>query len=100
QQSGNALVALLGEIAVIDFDVVVVVPRLAGPVPELDHPHATFDESTGDEALPCVNAGAVHVLNVFWFERHVEGIGRLALHAEGDLETFDAGIESRFSLAV
>ena len=52
----DALVALSGEPAVIDFNIVVVVPGLALTVPELDKAHALFQQAPGDEQLPGVDA--------------------------------------------
>ena len=53
------LVALAGQLAVVDLDVVVVVPRLAVAVPDLHEPHAALDQPPGDQQLPGLHAGAV-----------------------------------------
>ena len=46
---------LAGELAVVRFDVVVVVPRLAGAVPDLHEAHAALEQPAGDQqsAGPC-----------------------------------------------
>ena len=54
-----ALVALPGEPAVVDLEVVVVVPRLALAVPDLHEAHALLEQSAGDQELPGLDAGAV-----------------------------------------
>ena len=49
QQRSDGLVRCLGKVAMIDFDVVVIVPRLARPVPHLHEAHAAFDKPARDE---------------------------------------------------
>ena len=61
EQRRDALVALLREAAVVDGDVVVVVPRLALAVPDLHEAHALLQQAPGDQQLPGVHAGAVHL---------------------------------------
>ena len=61
QQSADRLVALTGQPAMVDFDVVVTVPRLALPVPDLHEPHAAFDKPPGNQDLPRLRAGPIHV---------------------------------------
>ena len=51
----------LRQLAVADFEVVVAVPRLALAVPDLHEPHAALDQPPGDQHLPRLHAGAVHV---------------------------------------
>ena len=53
-----------GQLAVVDLEVVVAVPRLAGAVPDLHEAHAALDQPAGDEHLPGLHAGAVHVADV------------------------------------
>jgi hypothetical protein len=77
EQGADGLVAFAGEAAVIDFEVVVIVPGLAGAVPDLDEADAAFDEASGDEDLPGLLALAVHGPDGFGFARDIEGIGRL-----------------------
>ena len=83
----------LGQVAVVDLEVVVAVPRLAGAVPDLHEPHAALDQPAGDENLPGLHAGAVHVADVLRLAADVERLGRLGLHAEAELERLDAGLE-------
>ena len=53
-----------GQLAMVDLDVVVVVPRLAFAVPDLHEAHAALDQPAGDQDLPRLRAGAVHVADV------------------------------------
>ena len=64
QQGGDRLVALPGQPAMVDFEVVVAVPGLALAVPELHEAHAPLDQPPGDQHLPGLHAGAVHVADV------------------------------------
>ena len=95
EQCADRLIALLGQVAVLDFEVVVAVPRLAGAVPQLHEAHAALDQPAGDEQLPGLHAGAVHVANVLRLAANVERLGRLGLHAEAELERANAGFERR-----
>ena len=61
EQGGDGLIAFLAELAVAGFDVVVVIPRLAGAVPDLDEADAAFDQAAGDEHLPAMHGIAIHV---------------------------------------
>ena len=99
QQGGDRLVDLAGELAVIRFDVVVVVPRLAGAVPELHEAHAALEEPPGDQRLPAMHAAAIQVAHVLRLAGEVERLGRLGLHAEGQLERLNAGLEPRIGPA-
>ncbi len=69
------------------------IPRLDIAVIELNKPHTAFDEPAGDQELSCLHAGAVHLVNVFWFPRDVKRLGGRRLHAKGQLERFDARLE-------
>ena len=81
-----------------DFKIVVAVPRLAGAVPQLHEPHASLDQPAGDQQLPGLDAGAVHVADVLRLAADIERLGRLGLHAEAQLERADAGFERRVVL--
>jgi len=78
---------------VILFEIVVVVPWLAGAVPDLHEADATFDEAAGDEHLAALQGVAIHVANVLGFKADIEGIGRFELHAVGEFEAFETGFE-------
>ena len=77
----------------IDLEVVVAVPRLAGAVPELHEADAALDQPASDQQLPGLDAGAVHVADVLRFAANVERLGRFGLHAEAELERADAGLQ-------
>src|ERR1051326_6666245 len=53
EQRANRLVAFLGEFGQVHLDVIVVVPRLPRPVPDLHETDATFEQSPRDEQLSC-----------------------------------------------
>ena len=61
QQGGDRPVDLAGQLAVVRLDLGVVVPGLAGAVPELDVADAALQQPAGDQGLPAVDAGAVQV---------------------------------------
>ena len=48
----------------VGLDVVVVVPRLTGAVPELHKAHAPFEQPPRDQRLPAMHAVAVEVADV------------------------------------
>src|SRR5207247_2381317 len=74
-------------------EVVVVVPRLAFAVPDLDEADAFLKQTPRDQDLPRLHAGTVHVANVARLTAHIEGVFGVALHAIGELERLDAGFE-------
>ena len=96
EQRADRFVALACQAAVIDLDVVVVVPRLAFAVPKLDEANASFDEASGDQKLPRLNARSVSLLHVLRFLLDVEGVGRLHLHPVSQLERMDASFQRGF----
>src|SRR5207302_1409829 len=93
------LVAVFGEAAVIDLDVVVVVPRLSFAAPNLDEPDTLFQEPPANEQLPRLGARAVQVADVLRLPADIEGVGGIELHAIGQLERLDAGFELGVLLA-
>jgi hypothetical protein len=93
KQGRDRLVDLAGEIGVVRLDVVVVVPRLAFAVPQLDVAHAALKQATRDERLAPVGFTPVKVSDMFRLRAQVEGVARLHLHAVGEFECLDAGIE-------
>ena len=73
--------------------------KAAGRVVELHEPHASFDQPPRQQALPAENLGRRLVQSVSRrggrrFRRQIESLGRLALHAIGQLERFDAGTQA------
>src|SRR5205823_8212100 len=81
EQGADGLVALFGEAAMVDLDVVMAIPGLTLAVPDLDEADAALNEPAGDEDLLGLRAGAVHIANMLRLLTHVEGVGRLHLHA-------------------
>src|SRR5262245_38697356 len=62
EESANRLIALPGQLAVV-LDVTVVIPGLAGAVPDLHEAHAALDEAAGHQDLPGMYPVAVHLAN-------------------------------------
>lgn len=85
-QRGDRLIDLARKLTVFGLDLIVVIPRLPGSVPQLYVPDPPFEKSPGDERLPGMNPGSVKFLNVPGFVRHVEGFGSLGLHSECQFE--------------
>ena len=69
-------------------------------VPDLHESHAALDQPPGDQHLPRLRAGAIHVENVLRLAADVEGVGRLHLHAVSQLERLDPGFQLRIALAL
>ena len=89
----------LGQPAVVDLDVVVVVPRLALAVPDLHEAHAALDQPAGDQqSAGPATPGPYMSRIVLRLAADVERVGRLRLHAVGQLERLDAGLELRVVL--
>ena len=95
QQCADRAVALPGEGLMHRFQVVVIVPRLTGPVPHLHKAHAALHEPPGDEDLPRLRAGTVAIEHVLWFAADVERLRGRRLHAKGQFERLDAGVQLR-----
>ena len=83
----------------VALDVVVVIPRLPRAVPELHEAHAALQQPPRDERLPSMHRVAIYRANARRFVANVEGIGRLKLHAERQLERLDARIKLRIAAA-
>jgi hypothetical protein len=77
----------------VDLEVVMVVPGLARSGPDLDETHALLEKTAGRQELAGLGAGAVGVPDVLGLAREVEDVDRLHLHAVGELEGLDAGLE-------
>ena len=86
-----------GVLADVALDVVVVIPGLARAVPELHEAHAPLEQPARDQRLPAVHMIAVGGAEVLGFLAEVEGIRRLELHAEGQLEGLDARLQPRIA---
>ena len=69
------------------------VPRLHVAVPRLHKSHPAFDEAAGDEQLPILRSLAVSLSDMRGFLIHIKGIGRLHLHAIGQLEGSNPRLE-------
>ena len=80
----------------VDLDIIVIVPRLARPVPDLHETHAALDEPPRDQDLSRLGSFTIQLANVLGLAGDVEGIGGVHLHAIGQLERLDA----RFNLGV
>ena len=93
QQRGDGAIDFSRKVAVILFDIVVVVPRLAGAVPELHVADAALEKAPGDQCLPSVDTVAVHLADVGRLFGEVEGVACFALHTKGEFVGMNAGIE-------
>src|SRR5690606_15518286 len=91
EQRADRLIALLGQIAVSNFEVVVAIPRLPRTVPDLHVAHTPLDEPPGDQDLSGLSPGAVHVENVLRLARNIERLGGFGLHPIRQLERLNAG---------
>ena len=98
QERADRLIALLREAAMIFLDVIMAVPWLARPVPDLHEPHATLDEAPRDEHLPALHAGAVEIADVLGLAANIECVRRIHLHAIRQFEGLHAGFELRVVL--
>ena len=96
QQGADALVAFLGQAAMVQFNVVVIVPRLAGAVPHLNEAHASFNQALRDEQLPGLRPFAVHLANGLRLPADVERVRGVQLHAVSQFK----GLDARFQLRV
>ena len=84
----------------LTLEVVVAVPRLTGAVPDLHEAHAALEQPPGDAAAAGpASPGPYSVADVLRLARDVERVGRLRLHAVGQLERLDARFELRIVAA-
>ena len=95
QQRRDRLVPLFGKIAMVLFQIIVIVPRLAGAAPDLNESYTPFQQPPRGEQLPGMNSGTVHFVNVFRFLAHVEHVHGFALHAIRQFERLNAGFQLR-----
>ena len=84
----------------IGLDVVVMVPGLPSSVPQLHHADSALEQTSGDERLPAVHGVTVHGPDGGRFAGQIEGVAGFHLHAEGQLERFDARLQSRIRSVV
>ena len=70
-----------------------VVPWLAGAVPDLHEAHAALQQPPADEDLPRLHAFTVHVSDMFRLFGDIERVGGVHLHAVGELVGLDARFE-------
>src|SRR6266496_2032274 len=99
KQGADGLVALFGQAAVIDLDVVVVVPGLTGAVPYLHEPNAPFDQAAGDQDLSGLSPFAVHFADVLRFAAEVKSVRGIHLHPISQFKGLDAGFDLRVLFA-
>ncbi len=93
EEGGDGLVALPCEPLVVFFQIVVVVPGLSGPVPDLHEAHAPLDQAPRDEHLPALGPGPVHPADFLRFPAEIEGISGFHLHAVSEFERLQARFE-------
>ena len=106
QKAGDGLVRRGAVVRQFLRQIAVLVPELAARafvrfrVIDLHHPHAALHEPARHEALLAEGfrdllIEAVEFLRLVGFAAHIERLGCLALHAEGQLERLDARAEAR-----
>ena len=80
----------------IDLKIIVTIPGLPLSVPNLYEANALLQKPAGNEELPRLRPGTVHVTNMLRLPAHVERILGIVLHAIGQFE----GLNSRFDLRI
>ena len=80
----------------LQLDVIMAVPRLAGTMPDLDKADALLQEAAGHEDLPRLRPFAIHLADVLRLAAHIERIRRVHLHPVAQFE----GLHARFELRV
>src|SRR5690606_21306808 len=58
EQRGDWLINLPRQRAVVPFNILMIIPRLARSMPKLNIPHPSFQQPTGDQRLPSMNASS------------------------------------------
>ena len=94
EEGGGTLIALVCEIAMVDFEIVVGIPRLARGMPDLNNTDTAFDQATSHKTLAAIGCVSVKVADMLGFFLQIEGIGSLHLHPVSEFE----GLDSRFEL--
>ncbi len=92
------LIAIQRELAVVLFEIIVGIPRLARRMPDLDHAHPPLGEASGQQALAAVGRVAVHVADVLRLFFEVKRVGGLNLHPVRQFEGLNAGLDLRVAL--
>src|SRR5579859_3436400 len=100
EQRADGLIAFLRQPFMIDLEVVMVVPRLAGAVPDLHEANAALEQAAGNEHLAGLGALAVHLADGLRLEADVKGVGGVHLHAVGQFKGLDARLDLRVFLAL
>ncbi len=77
----------------LNFEVVVTIPRLSLSMPDLDATDTAFNEPPRNQYLTGLGAGAVGVEHPLWLTRHVKSLGCLALHPVGEFERLNASFQ-------
>ncbi len=93
QQCGDWLVALGRQPAVGFLDVFMGIPWLAAAMPDLYVTDSAFRETSCHEDLPALHGISVHFPDILRFLADIECVGGLGLHAEGELQRLDSGLE-------
>src|SRR5438105_4424616 len=86
EECRDGLVPGAGEVAVIDFEGVVIVPRLAGARPDLQEAHAALKEPPGHEQLPAMGVIAIALAQTERLAADVESVGGFGLHSISEFE--------------
>ena len=92
-QGRQALITLIGYLAMGILDVGMAVPWLKIPMPGLNKAHPSLDQSSGDQKLSILRAFPIELEHVLRLLTDIKGIGRLKLHAIGQFE----GLDTRFN---
>ena len=79
----------------VRLEIVVTVPGLPGAVPDLHESHTALKQAARNEQLSRLHALAVHLADFLRLARDIERIGCVALHAIGELERLNAGVQCR-----
>src|ERR1051325_7765437 len=96
KQGSDGLIAFLCQPAMVLLQIIMVVPRLARTMPHLHKANTTFEQTPGNQQLPCLRPFAIHFPDILRLLFDVEGIGRIDLHAIGQFE----GLDTRFELRI
>ena len=93
QQRSYSLITLIRQIGVVLFQIVVVVPGLAGAMPQLNEANAAFDHPSSDEQLARVDARPIEFVNMLRLLTEIKDVRRFHLHPVSQLERLDPGLQ-------